>query len=380
GNLKELSVRLQGRTEGKVKRMIPWGPLSIAASILIVLGAGIWFFSGGGDQTPKPNRVAQEVQPETKSQPTLSSPSTLPATRVDTSMYAPKLSKAQAYNATDNKNKARDTTKVIGGSADMASVSPKPVADANADQGYGYSYNVKKDSVAANELAVNSQKKQANTIKLKEVTVAKAKHPVSTETLLQSEAAGVTVTTNKSITGVVVGDDGQPITGATVKIAGAGFGVVTDVNGKFTLPSVPGNATLAVGYIGYPTKKVKVANKDSLSISLGPGSSSLAEVVTTSKNVDDKTSVKPADAHPRYGWDAYDAYLKKNAVSADGKTGKVRVSFIVAADGSLSQFKIIKSLSDTADKTAISLITNGPSWVGGTDGKPKEVKVVVKFQ
>jgi TonB family protein len=74
-----------------------------------------------------------------------------------------------------------------------------------------------------------------------------------------------------------------------------------------------------------------------------------------------------------------DDYLKKNAQSPDGKTGKVKVSFVVAADGSLSQFKIVKSLSDDADKKAISLISGGPAWVGGTDGKPKEITVSVKF-
>ena len=54
-------------------------------------------------------------------------------------------------------------------------------------------------------------------------------------------------------------------------------------------------------------------------------------------------------------------------------------SFIVAADGSLNDFKIIKSLSTAADKKAIELLKNGTGWIGNSDGTPEEVKVTVKF-
>jgi hypothetical protein len=235
-------------------------------------------------------------------------------------------------------------------------------------------------------MAVNAerQKKQVSEFgKMKEVAIAKPKPPAPTETLVQSRAEGVTVTPSdsKTVTGVVMGSDGQPITGATVKVVGKPFGVVTDVNGKFALPDVSKNQTLAVNYIGYNSKKVKVDGEDSLNISLQPANSSLNEVVVVRKaDKKDDNDVAAEDAHPRDGWHAYDEYLKKNAQSPDGKTGKVKVSFIAAADGSLSQFKITKSLSDAADKKAIDLITNGPAWVGGTDGKVKEMKVSVSFR
>jgi len=45
----------------------------------------------------------------------------------------------------------------------------------------------------------------------------------------------------------------------------------------------------------------------------------------------------------------------------------------------LNQFKIVKGLSDDADKKAISLISTGPAWTGNADGKTKEMTVAVKF-
>jgi hypothetical protein len=380
-SLDELSGRLQQRIDDKkVKRIIPWWPISIAASILVVIGAGIWFFSG--QQTEQPKQLAQNIKPEKKEQPVVSSPSplTVVTPEKDNNIVKEKQPQPKAYS-----KKSSDTVNQLaakGNNADKKLATPEPIAaESSTQQGDGF-YKPKKDSVAPNEMAVNAvrQKKQVSEFgKMKEAAIAKPKPPASAETLVQSRAEGVTVTPSdsKTVTGVVMGSDGQPITGATVKVVGKPFGVVTDVNGKFALPDVSKNQTLAVNYIGYNSKKVKVDGEDSLNISLQPASSSLNEVAVVRK---DDNDVAAEDAHPHNGWHAYDEYLKKNALSPDGKTGKVKVSFMVAADGSLSKFKITKSLSDAADKKAIDLITNGPVWVGGNGGKPKEVKVSVSFK
>jgi hypothetical protein len=373
-------MKMQRVDDKKVKRIIPWGPLSIAASMLIVIGAGIWFFSG--QQTEQPKQLALAIKPEKKEQPVVSSPSplTVVTPERDISTTNVKQPQPKAYS-----KKSADTVNQLaakGNNADKKPATPEPIAaESNTQQADGF-YKPKNDSLAPNEMVVNAerQKKQVSEFgKMKEVTTAKPKPPASAETLVQSRAEGVTVTPSdsKTVTGVVTGSDGQPITGATVKVVGKPFGVVTDVNGKFDLPDVSKNQILAVNYIGYNSKKVKIDGGDSLNISLQPASSSLNEVVVVRK---DDNNVASEDAHPHDGRHAYDEYLKKNAQSPDGKTGKVKVSFIVAADGSLSKFKITKSLSDATDKKAIDLITNGPAWAGGNNGKPKEVKVSVSFK
>ncbi|MDB5144325.1 MAG: hypothetical protein JWQ66_3038 [Mucilaginibacter sp.] len=379
-NLDELSGRLQQRIDDKkVKWIIPWWPISVAASILIVIGAGIWFFSG--QQPEQPKQLAQNIKPEKKEQPVVSSPSPVAVVTPEKDISTTKVKQRQP-KAYSKKNADTVNQLAAEGNADKKPATPEPIAAESSTQQEDGFYKPKKDSVAPNEMAVNAvrQKKQVSEFgKMKETAIAKPKPPVSAETLVQSRAEGVTVTPSgsKTVTGVVISSDGLPITGATVKIVGKPFGVVTDVNGKFALPDVSKNQTLAVNYIGYNSKKVKVDGEDSLNISLQPAGSSLNEVVVVRKDDNDAAT---EDAHPHDGWHAYDEYLKKNTQSPDGKTGKVKVSFMVAADGSLSQFKIIKSLSDAADKKAIALITNGPAWVGGTDGKAKEKKVSVSFK
>jgi len=83
-------------------------------------------------------------------------------------------------------------------------------------------------------------------------------------------------------------------------------------------------------------------------------------------------------AHPQTGWANFKKYIQDKAVSPDGKTGDTELSFTVNTNGALSDFKIIKSLGDRTDKTAIEIIKNGPSWVGQADG-PKPVTLKVTF-
>jgi len=383
-NLAELTNRLHQRTEKKVRKIIPWIPLSAAASIIVVLGAGIWFISNRNSQRDAKHELVRDVITE-KKETHVAPNSTIAADTLKVQndkaiaqTQAPKIKDAReikvnpkTIDQADKQVELKETPPAVSdlsvAKADApVTVSQSPNADI-ASSGYEYKYlSPKKDSLGANDILVGDiSKKKAG----------KPKGLSTTQTLLKSRADGLIVNTNdnNTITGTVVGDGGLPLTGATVKVQGRNFGVVTDANGKFTLQDVPKGQTLSVNYIGYSGKKVK-ADQDSMRISLEPTGSSLAEVVVTKE-----TETAAQEAHPHDGWKSFNDYLDKNAQSPDGKTGKVKVSFVVSSNGTLSQFKVVKSLSDDADKKAISLIGAGPTWVGNTDGKTKEVTVTVKF-
>ena len=63
-----------------------------------------------------------------------------------------------------------------------------------------------------------------------------------------------------SVSGTVVDEIGEPIPGANVLQKGTTNGVLTDIDGNFSLKA-PNGATLVVSYIGYETKEVKAAAK-----------------------------------------------------------------------------------------------------------------------
>ena len=83
-----------------------------------------------------------------------------------------------------------------------------------------------------------------------------------------------------TVTGKVVSqEDGEPVIGASVKIAGTKTGTVTDVDGNFTLPNASKDAVLEVTYLGMEPKKVKASAK--MKIMLVADSRNLDEVVVT---------------------------------------------------------------------------------------------------
>ena len=104
------------------------------------------------------------------------------------------------------------------------------------------------------------------------------------------------------VTGTVVTDeDGEPVIGASIVIAGGGrVGTVTDIDGHFTL-EVPAGKKITVSYIGMESQTV--APKAKMTIRLQADSKSLQEVVVTGMQKVDKrlftgstTSINADDA------------------------------------------------------------------------------------
>ncbi|MBR9856048.1 MAG: hypothetical protein GYB37_16010, partial [Algicola sp.] len=61
-------------------------------------------------------------------------------------------------------------------------------------------------------------------------------------------------------------DDGMPLPGASVIVAGTTNGTNTDFDGNFILDEVPSNATLTVSYVGFLTMDIPVNGQTTFSI------------------------------------------------------------------------------------------------------------------
>ena len=80
----------------------------------------------------------------------------------------------------------------------------------------------------------------------------------------------------RTIKGTVVDETGMPVIGASVKAEGTTTGVITDIDGHFTL-QVPANAKLVISYIGYISQTV--APQDGMKVTLREDMMKLDEVV-----------------------------------------------------------------------------------------------------
>lgn len=81
-----------------------------------------------------------------------------------------------------------------------------------------------------------------------------------------------------SVRGTVTDNDGEPIPGATVSVAGTTIGTATDLDGNYNL-TVPDGSTLIFSFIGYVTQTVAVGDRSVIDVVLEEDISSLDEVV-----------------------------------------------------------------------------------------------------
>lgn len=58
-------------------------------------------------------------------------------------------------------------------------------------------------------------------------------------------------------TGVVLAQTGEPLIGATVRVKDTNQGVITDIDGKFSITGVKIGATLQISYVGYKTQEIE---------------------------------------------------------------------------------------------------------------------------
>lgn len=408
-NLNDLAGRLQRRTTEKKGRVIPWKVWSIAASVIVVLTiGGLWLRKAPAPKKqianvalPAPDKAVTEskakdtlenpaaplVQQQLVAQNTKPAPVLKPAARsawkpADKSIYQ------QEISANDNVVAANKSDVNAGYESAPVAAPAKPQDE-------------KKDNTQQlSEMVVMNYTQQSKQDSIAKAEVQnKARYSVAaTNAKLPGKVDGLSTTTSREtktifgagniggtcISGIIIGkDDGQPIIGAAIRVKGTNKSTVTDTNGKFAINTGSGNKeTLDIVSIGYGHTLVTAQAGDNLKVELKPNESSLSEVVVTGygakKNADDEPAAQ--SAQPKDGWGGLKKYLQANAYLADGTSGSVTVLFTVDIDGTLSDFKIKKSLNPVADQKAIDLIKNGPEWEGNNNHKPEEVTVKVKFQ
>ncbi len=83
----------------------------------------------------------------------------------------------------------------------------------------------------------------------------------------------------KVLTGKVLDDSNQPLPGASVIVKGTTVGIITDIDGKFSL-RVPENAqTLVISFVGMNPQEIPIGNKTSFTVTLIQETIGLEEVV-----------------------------------------------------------------------------------------------------
>jgi len=112
-------------------------------------------------------------------------------------------------------------------------------------------------------------------------------HPVMADTM-----EVMNVQQKRTVTGTVTDVvDGTPIIGANVVLKSAQTGVITDIDGKFTIQVNNSKEILVVSFIGYKTREIPVGDLGILDIKLTSDNELLDEVVVVGSGTQKKVSV-----------------------------------------------------------------------------------------
>jgi TonB-dependent starch-binding outer membrane protein SusC len=98
----------------------------------------------------------------------------------------------------------------------------------------------------------------------------------------------------KNVTGVVTDAEKQPVTGVSVIVKGTAVGMVTDVNGKFSITVPAGSNALLFSFIGYVTQEIPVGDKTVIDVVLAEDLQTLDEVVVVGYGVQKKSDLTSA--------------------------------------------------------------------------------------
>lgn len=110
-----------------------------------------------------------------------------------------------------------------------------------------------------------------------------------------SEVKSVQQQKKRTVTGTVTDiSDGSPIIGANITLKGSKTGVITDLNGNFSIQVNSSKDLLIVSYIGYKTREVPVEDLGIINIKLSSDNEVLDEVVIVGSGTQKKVSITGA--------------------------------------------------------------------------------------
>ncbi len=160
-----------------------------------------------------------------------------------------------------------------------------------------------------------------------------------------------------TVRGSVTDEKGEPVIGASVKVAGTTLGAATNVDGFYTINCAP-NANLEVSYIGFETQTVPVNGRTTVDVVMYETTTSLGEVVVTalgikkdSRKLGYAVSTVGAEEITRVGAPTF-------ATAMYGKAAGVRIQ--AAPGGGTSSVSInVRGLSSITGTTQPLIVMDG---------------------
>lgn len=178
---------------------------------------------------------------------------------------------------------------------------------------------------------------------------------------------------SRAITGVVTGDDGLPVPGATIMVKGTSIGTVADMDGKYSL-NVPADAIAIVcRFIGMQDQELEIAGQTTINVTLSSDAKAIDEVVVTAMGISRAEKTLGYSATSVKSDEIVKARTTNVANALSGKVAGVQVSATSSDPGSVSNVVIRGFSSINGSNQPLYVVDGVPLQSSMASGSGKNI-------
>lgn len=176
------------------------------------------------------------------------------------------------------------------------------------------------------------------------------------------------------VRGQVVDETGQPVARASVAVKGGGAGVTADDNGNFQI-TVAGDATLVISAVNFTAREVKVANRQTVDVTLTNLEKTETEVIVVGYGTQRKEAITGSVAS--INGDRMREVPSPNISQAlQGRLAGVEMSQTSTRPGATMQIRVRGTRSLSADNNPLVVLDGIPFMGSLADINPNDVKSI----
>ncbi|MBX2922407.1 MAG: TonB-dependent receptor [Chitinophagaceae bacterium] len=161
-----------------------------------------------------------------------------------------------------------------------------------------------------------------------------------------------------AISGKVLSETGEPLSGVSIAVKGTAKGTITGNDGSFTIEVNPGDVLVA-SFVGYVPQEIKVTQNKNISIKLKQAANEMDQVVVVGYGTQKKKDLTGAVSSVKFT-DAPVNTFSSVAQALAGKAAGLQVSTISAQPGGQTTFNIRGATSTGAGNAPLIVIDGFP--------------------
>ncbi len=178
-----------------------------------------------------------------------------------------------------------------------------------------------------------------------------------------------------TISGTVTSvEDGTPLPGVTVLVAGSTNGTSTDFDGKYSLENISPTATLILSFVGFKTVELPVEGKSSLDVALELSSQELDAVVLTGYTAQKRADITGAVAVVDV--EELDKQPEPNPIKAlQGRVAGVQINADASPSGGGTSINI-RGIGTLNNTSPLFVIDGVPTKAGMHELNPNDIESI----